>query len=77
MVELGAATGQFFLGSIASRIDAAGNVDLDQVAIPHQTDRAAFGRLGRDVADGEPEVPPEKRPSVTRAQAFPSPFDFR
>jgi len=24
-----------------------------------------------------PEVPPEKRPSVTSAQAFPSPFDFR
>ena len=24
-----------------------------------------------------PEVPPEKRPSVTSAQALPSPFDFR
>ena len=24
-----------------------------------------------------PEVPPEKRPSVISAHAFPSPFDFR
>ena len=24
-----------------------------------------------------PEVPPEKRPSVSRAQALPMPFDFR
>ena len=36
-----------------------------------------------DAASGEtwpidsPEVPPENRPSVNKAQAFPSPFDFR
>jgi hypothetical protein len=43
----------------------------------HQADGAAFRRFRRDVADGEPEVPPEKRPSVIRAQALPRSLDFR
>ena len=45
--------------------------------------RSVFDIAPPSAASGEtwpmerPEVPPEKRPSVMRAQSFPSPFDFR
>jgi hypothetical protein len=48
-----------------------------RVAFLDQADVAAFRRFRRGVADGRPEVPPEKRPSVTSAQALPRPLDFR
>jgi hypothetical protein len=54
-----------------------GDVDLDGVALFHQADGAAGGRFRRGVADRQPEVPPEKRPSVSSAQTLPRPFDFR
>ncbi len=43
------------------------NVDLDGVPFPDQTDGAAGGCLGADVADGRAAGRPEKRPSVMSA----------
>ena len=63
--------------STSRSIVPAWDVDLDQVALLDQRDRAAVGRFGRDVADRQARVPPEKRPSVISAQAFAQALRFQ
>src|SRR5690606_34659826 len=56
LVLLLAAAGQLFVAHV--QVDpAVGDVDLDEVAVPHQADGAAFGRFRGDVADGKPRCP--------------------
>jgi hypothetical protein len=56
--------------------DTVGNVDADAVAVAHQADRAAGAASGEAWPMDRPEVPPEKRPSVSSAQALPRPLDL-
>lgn len=53
------------------------DIDLDAIAILDQTDQATFRCFGDMWPMDRPELPPEKRPSVIRAQTLPKPFDFR
>jgi hypothetical protein len=69
---MAAARGQF--GVRHAQVDGAvGDVDVDEVALFHQADGAAFGRFRRAWPITRPEEPPEKRPSVNSAQPCPGP----
>lgn len=74
--HLDAADVQFGVGN--TQVDAAlGNVDFDGVTLLDQADGAAFGRFRKACPIDRPEVPPEKRPSVSSARALPRPLDLR
>ena len=57
------------------RIDRAGDrIDHNPVAIAYQRDRPAEGGFRPDMANAEPRVPPENRPSVISATCSPMPW---
>ena len=49
-------------------------VELDDVTVADQADRAADGGFGPDMADAEARVAPENRPSVMSATLSPMPW---
>lgn len=71
------APGQLLIGN--SQLDGAvRDADLDSVTFPDRGDgRQPAAASGETWPMDSPEVPPEKRPSVTRAHAFPNPMDLR